>query len=520
MNRRTFFEVAEPVIGILTLALVVLTLMLAACSTSRPAETVPTDAPVQYREAVGAPAAVPAAGSAPAGASTHAAADSPTTAPAGGLADAASDAPAGQWRLARPDDAADRGQWWRVYGDSRLDALIASATQANTGLAVAVARVKQARATAGLADADRAFTVGAGIGPTRQGGFGTPDFTQWRSQLSFSYEVDLFGRLSDASRAGQLDADAQAAAYASVLLALQADVAQQYFALRSLDAELQVLDRTIALREEALLLTRHRYEAGDTSELDVAQARTELATTQAEAQSVRRRRAQHDHALAVLLGQAPAQFSLPQEPLAVAIVEVPPGLPSELLQRRPDIAQAQRTLAAASARIGAAKAAFFPSLVLTGSGGYASDQLKDLFKWSSRSWLLGPYLGTALNVPLLDGGRNKANLAFANAAYESEVASYRQSVLVGFQDVEDSLSALHTLDRQAQYQDEAVAAARLAAHLAQSRYRNGAASYFEVIDAQRSSLAAERAQSQILGQRAGASVSLIRALGGAWVVHS
>jgi multidrug efflux system outer membrane protein len=304
------------------------------------------------------------------------------------------------------------------------------------------------------------------------------------------------------------------------LLALQADVAQQYFELRSLDSELAVVQRTAALREEALQLTRHRFEAGDTSELDVAQARTELANTQAEAQSLRRTRELHDHALAVLLGKAPAQFTLEAGPLRTSAVEVPVGLPSELLQRRPDIAQAQRSMAAASARIGAAKAAFFPSLVLTGSGGYASDQLKDLFKWSSRSWLLGPYLGTALNIPLLDGGRNKANLAYANAGYEADVANYRQRVLAGFQDVEDSLSALHTLERQAQYQDEAVAAASLATRLAQSRYRNGAASYLEVIDAQRSSLAAERAQSQILGLRASASVGLIRALGGGWASSS
>jgi multidrug efflux system outer membrane protein len=478
MTRRQFFDLAEPILAVAAFGVVLLVLVLAGCSTSQPPETVPLDSPAQFREATAA-------------AESH-------------------------WLPAQPADASDRGAWWSIYGDKELDSLIAVATRANPGLAVAVARVKQARATAGLADADRGLQVAAGVGPTRQGGFGTADFTQWRSQLSFSYELDLFGRLSDASRAARLDADAQAAAYRSVLLALQADVAQQYFELRSLDSELLVVERTVALREEALRLTRHRYEAGDTSELDVAQARTELATTHAEAQSLRRTRELHDHALAVLLGKAPAQFTLQAGPLRTSAVEVPAGLPSALLERRPDIAQAQRTMAAASARIGSAKAAFFPSVVLTGSGGYASDQLKDLFKWSSRSWLLGPYLGTALNVPLLDGGRNRANLAYANAGYEADVASYRQRVLAGFQDVEDSLSALHTLERQAMYQDEAVAAANLATRLAQSRYRNGAASYLEVIDAERSSLAAERAQSQILGLRASASVGLIRALGGGW----
>jgi multidrug efflux system outer membrane protein len=223
-----------------------------------------------------------------------------------------------------------------------------------------------------------------------------------------------------------------------------------------------------------------------------------------------------DHALAVLLGKAPAEFTLPAGPLQAPAISIPPGLPSELLQRRPDIAQAQRQMAAGSARIGAAKAAFFPSLTLTGTAGYASDELHNLFRWSSRSWLLGPLFGTALNVPLLDGGRNRANLAFANAGYEALVSSYRQQVLVGFQDVEDSLSSLRTLDQQIQFENEAVRSANLATRLAESRYRNGSASYLEVIDAERSSLAAERAQTQILGQRATASVGLIRALGGGW----
>jgi multidrug efflux system outer membrane protein len=197
-------------------------------------------------------------------------------------------------------------------------------------------------------------------------------------------------------------------------------------------------------------------------------------------------------------------------------VTVPAGLPSDLLERRPDIAKAQRELAAASERIGVAKAAFFPSLTLTGTGGFASSTLGDLFNWSSRSWLLGPLVGTALTMPLLDGGRNKANLARADANYEGLVANYRQQVLVGFQDVEDNLSALRTLDKQIVFEDRAVKSAALAAKLADSRYRNGSTSYFESIDAQRSSLAAQRSMSRSLGQRAVASVGLIRALGGGW----
>jgi multidrug efflux system outer membrane protein len=475
---KRIFDIIEPAMGILLFMMVLAVMVLASCSSAVPPAQVGVDVPARYREA--------AAGE------------------------------AGSWLPARPADGADRGAWWTAYGDAGLDALETQAQAANPGLAIALARVQQARAEAGLADADRGLQVGAGLGPTRQGGFGAPDATQWRAQLSFSYEVDMFGRLSDLSRAAQLDASAQEAAYRSVLLALQADVAQQYFAIRSLDAELDVLQRTTGLREAALGLARHRFEAGDTSELDVAQARTELANTQAETAAVERSRALRDHALATLLGKAPSQYSLPAAPLVAATLSVPPGLPSGLLQRRPDIAQAQRRLAAASARVGAAQTAFFPSLVLTGSGGYASDQLKDLFRWSSRSWLLGPYLGTALNVPLLDGGRNKAALAQARDAYEEMVARYREQVLVGFQDVEDSLGTLRTLDRQMQFENEAVASAELATRLAESRYRNGSASYLEVIDAERSSLAAQRAQRQIIGQRAVGSVGLIRALGGGW----
>jgi multidrug efflux system outer membrane protein len=421
----------------------------------------------------------------------------------------------GAWQLAHPADQTDRGAWWTAFNDPALSDLIVKATQSSPTLDLALSRVKQARAAAGLADADRAFQLSTGIGPTRQA-TATTSSTQWRAQFNVSYEVDLFGRLSGASRAAALDVQAQEAAYRSVLLALQADVAQQYFAIRSLDSELDVLRQTVTLREEAQRLAQHRYDFGDTSELDLAQARTELSVTQSEQESVQRSRDQRDHALAILMGKAPAQFTLPPQPLQYVAVNVPAGLPSELLERRPDIAQAQRQLAAASERVGVAKAAFFPSLVLTGTGGYASDSLSNLFNWSSRSWLLGPLIGTALTIPLLDGGRNKANLASADAGYEGLIANYRQQVLIGFQDVEDNLSALRTLDRQIGFQDSAVKSAALAAQLADTRYRNGSTSYLEVIDAQRSSLSVQRSRSQSIGQRAAASVGLIRALGGGW----
>lgn len=461
----------------LNLTLLATALLLAGCSTTKPPEHVDIQMPTQYRESVSLD---------------------------------------GAWQVAKPADNVDRGRWWTVFNEPELSDLIDSATDNSPNLAIALARVKDARANAGVVDSARKFQLNGGFGPTRQRDNNTQLNTQWRAQVNASYEVDLIGRLSDQSRAAGLDAQAQEAAYRSVLLALQADVAQQFYIIRALDSELDILQKTIALRTDELRLVQHRYDVGDTSELDLAKARTELSLVQSEAASVQRNRAQQDHALAILLGKAPADFTLPPAPLHATTVMVPAGLPSDLLERRPDIAQAQRQLAAASARIGAAKAAFFPKLVLTGTAGYQSNQLEDLFKWSSRSWLLGPLVGTALTLPIFDGGFNKANLARADANYEMQVANYRQQVLVGFQEVENNLSALSTLDKQISFQNDAIGSAKVAERLANSRYKHGSASYFEVIDAQRTSLSVERSQIQITGERAVASVDLIRALGGGW----
>jgi multidrug efflux system outer membrane protein len=452
--------------------------LLAGCVMTAPPETVTTDVPAQYRETL---------------------------------------ALDGAWHIANSPDSIAPGAWWSAYNDTRISQLIEQATQSNLTLAMAVARLNAARATAGLADADRAVQLGAGIGPTRQGTAGSAA-AAWRAQFNVAYEVDLFGRLSGTSRAARLDLEAQQADYRSVLLVMQADVAQQYFSIRSLDTELDVLRHTVVLRQGALRLAGQRLTLGDSSELEMAEAQTELSVAQAEWESVRRSRDQRDHALAILLGLAPAQFSLPVMPLDPVSLNIPAGLPSDLLERRPDIARAQRQLAAANARIGVAKAAFFPSLTLTGAAGYQSDSLGGLFNWSSRSWLLGPLVGTALTMPLFDGGRNRANLAAADVGYQSLVASYRQQVLISFQEVEDNLSALRTLDRQIAHESRAADSAQQAARLADARYRNGAASYLESIDALRSSLSLQRARSRSIGQRAVASVGLIKALGGGWNV--
>lgn len=466
----------------------VLSLSLAACSLAPPLEQPVLDVPAQYKEL----------------------------------------APAerGTWKVGEPAEAVPRGEWWRVFGDPVLDQLEAEATTANQNLKAAAARVAQARALVGVANSERVPRIDAGFGPTRsrpsavsqglpQGG-DVPATTVWRGVLTASYEVDLFGRVSDSINAARSDLAASEATFRSVLLALQADVAQTYFALRAADDELQLLRDTVTLREESVRLLARRYELGDISELDLARARTELSVARSDALAVERTRAQLEHGLAVLLGRPPAAFALAPVPLAASVPSIPAGLPSSLLERRPDIAAAQRTMAAANARIGVAKSAFFPLLRLTAQGGFESVELGDLFRWSSRTWMLGPLIGTVLTLPLVDGGRNQANLDRSYAVLEESVADYRQRVLAAFTEVEDNLVALRTLAGQAEATHDSVASATRAYKIADSRYKAGATGYLDVIDAQRSLLSVQRLDTQIRGTRATSTVALIRALGGGW----
>jgi multidrug efflux system outer membrane protein len=328
--------------------------------------------------------------------------------------------------------------------------------------------------------------------------------------------VDLFGRVSDSVAAAKANTEQSEALFRSVQLALQADVAQNYFQLRELDGELDVYTQTVDLREQTLNLVLRRFNEGDISELDVARAKTELATARSDAMSVERQRAVSEHSLAVLLGKSPAQFSMAAYPLTPVDIKIPPGLPSSLLERRPDIAAAERAMAAANARIGVAKSAYFPSLNLTAAGGFESATLGDLFHWSSRAFLLGPLTGTELVLPLLDGGRRKGNLANARATYEENVATYRQQVLVAFKEVEDNLSDLRILEDQTKTQADAVSASSRAASLSKTQYTEGAAQYLDVIDAQRTVLQSQRAAVQLTGVQAVATVNLIRSLGGGW----
>jgi len=432
----------------------------------------------------------------------------------------------GTWKAAQPSEDVARGEWWKVFQDPKLNDLEQQALDANQNLKAATARVKEARAMNQAARAGLFPSLDAGFGPTRErvsasslfepDGTNVPQQTFWRAQASASYEVDLFGRVASTVDAATADTQRSAALYRSVLLALQADVAQNYFALRELDAEAEVFAQAVQLREQALKLVKRRYAEGEITDLDVSRAQAELASTQSDAMTVQRLRATSEHSLAVLLGKAPAEFSMTADPLKPVDLRIPAGLPSSLLERRPDIAAAERSMAAANSRIGVAKAAFFPSLNLTGTGGFESATLGELFKWSSRAFLLGPLAGTALNIPIFDGGRRKGNLANARAVYEEDVAAYRQQVLVAFREVEDNLSDVRILEAQTKTENEAVEASQHAADLSRAQYNEGAINYLDVIDAERTVLQARRAAIQLQGVQAASTVNLIRALGGGW----
>ncbi|MCA8257340.1 multidrug efflux transporter outer membrane subunit OpcM [Burkholderia sp. AU31624] len=433
---------------------------------------------------------------------------------------------AGTWKTAEPADGAHRGEWWKVFGDPVLDSLETQALAANQNLKAAAARVEEARAATRSARSQWFPQVGAGFGPTREGlssasqfqpqGTGPTNATLWRAQGTVSYEADLFGRVGrnvEASRADQAQSEAL---FRSVRLALQADVAQNYFELRQLDSDQDLYRRTVELREQALKLVQRRFNEGDISELDVSRAKNELATAQADAVGVARRRAASEHALAILLGKAPADFAFKETPIVPVAVKVPPGLPSALLERRPDVSAAERAMAAANARIGLAKSAYFPKLDITGAFGYEASTLGNLFLWSSRTFLLGPFAGTALTLPLFDGGRRAAGVQQARAQYDEQVANYRQQVLVAFREVEDNLADLRLLDDQIRAQDAAVNASRRAATLSRTQYQEGEVAYLDVIDSERSVLQSQLQSNQLTGAQAVSTVNLIRALGGGW----
>lgn len=433
---------------------------------------------------------------------------------------------AGVWQTANPADQTLRGEWWTIFGDDTLNALEHEAQQTNQNLRAAAARLKQARALLGDARSALFPSLDAGFGPSHQrqspASQGQRDdassdaSTLWRAQASVAYEADLFGRVASTVDAATASAQQSESLYRSVLLALQADVAQAYFQVRGLDSELRLYRQTVALRGETLQLVQRRYDAGDISELDVARARSELESAQADTLGFERRRANAEHALAILLGKAPSEFTLPEQPLTRIIINIPAGLPSTLLERRPDIAAAERAMAAANARIGAAQAAFFPRLSITGSAGFESSELGNLFEWSTRTFLLGPLVGAALSLPIFDGGRRQADVDRARAVYEEDVALYRQTVLTAFREVEDNLANLRLLSGQMSAQDAALQASRRAARISHTQYNEGSISYLNVIEADRTVLAQQRVSVQLDEEQARSAVNLIRALGGGW----
>jgi multidrug efflux system outer membrane protein len=440
--------------------------------------------------------------------------------------EAESSAEAGNWKKAESLEKEDRGLWWKIFGDTQLNDLEKQAIDANQELKAAAARVDQARDLARVntdsllpdldigANALRSKPASAQLAAFGQPAVPLKPYNLYSAEGTLSYEVDLFGKVRDNYKAFSLDADAQAAAYNSALLALQADVAQNYFTIRSLDAERALMRDTIKLREEATRIMQHRFDVGDVGEQDLTRTKSELAGTQAELLELDRSRAKLEHALAVLLGKMPSDFTLAEAPLDALPPEIPAGLPSSLLERRPDISASLALMEAANARIGVARTAFFPSLILTATGGYESTKLSDLFRWPNRTWSLGQLAGNALTMPIFDSGRNLANLDEAHAAYDESVANYRQSVLVAFKDVEDNLVDQRLLAEQTKKANDAAWASQRTTDLTQKRYDGGDVDFFEVINAQRDSLAAGRAAVQTKGQRLIATVTLIRALGG------
>lgn len=430
----------------------------------------------------------------------------------------------GAWKEGRPLDNLPKGNWWEVFGDAGLNQLESEALRANQGLQATVARVEQARSTARVARGELFPSLNFDpslrrerFSPNQIPSFGGITVSTYRVPLDLSYEIDLWGRVRRGFESARADAQASLAAFHNFLITLEADVAQNYFALRALDAEIATVRGTVDLRKEQVRLVRSRFEGGIGNELDIARSETELASTEAEAASLARRRNELETALAILAGANPSVFRLP--PLEDANTRwnpqppiVPAGLPADLLERRPDVAEAERELASANARIGVAKAAFFPVLTLTGSGGFVSADVDSLFKWDGRAWSIGP----SLSLPIFAGGRNRANYKRSQAVYEEAIARYRQQVLVAFGEVENSLSSIRHLIEQAAAQQRAVANARRSADLATDRYRAGIVSYLEVVDASREALTAERANAQLAGQRLIAAVQLVKALGGGW----
>ncbi len=425
----------------------------------------------------------------------------------------------GPWKQATPSDALARGDWWTLFSDSQLNELQNQASANNQDLRAAVARVDQARAITRVAKSEFYPHVDGSAGGSILRTSSNSDLvipgvesSDVTASLGLSYEVDIWGRVRRSVEASTANFQASVADYEVVRLALHSELAQNYFSLRALDAEIGILNRAIDLRQQELDLIQTRFKAGSSTDLDVARAETALADARADLADVRGNRAAMEHALAVLVGKTVESFKMEPNPLASTPPPIPTGVPSELLERRPDVAEAERRMAGANAEVGIATAAFYPVVRLTGTAGFESVDLGSLFNWPSRMWSVGP----SLTVPLFEGGRNVANLDRSKARYDEMVAQYRQQVLTAFREVEDNLSTLRHLADRAESQQVSVSSSQRAYSLSDLLYRTGSSNYLDVIDAQRTALESERAAIQTLGRRYTASVRLVRALGGGW----
>jgi multidrug efflux system outer membrane protein len=427
------------------------------------------------------------------------------------------------WKKAAPQAEVPRGPWWEVFGDPELNRLEAEAASANQDIKVAAARFAQARASADVARSGLFPRIGAAFSGLRQqdssnrplsstGEAAGKGFTYDNLTVSFdaSYEVDLWGRVRRQIESARASEEAGAADLEGVKLSIAAEVAGDYFTLRSAEAETKALQANIEAYRTALKLTQNRRAAGLSSDLDVAQAETVLRSAGAQLPALERTRLQFEHALAVLAGQPAPLFHLEEAPLSEVPVAIAPGVPSTLLERRPDISAAERRMAAANAAIGVAKSAFFPVLRLSGVAGFQSIELGTLLSAPSQFWAVG----ASLALPLFQGGQRRAGVRSAKARYEETVATYRQTVLRAFAEVEDNLAAQRLLDEQYELEVAAFLSAKRQLALAENRYRGGLVSYLQVSSAQSAALEHERTVARLRGQRFVAAVALIKSLGG------
>jgi NodT family efflux transporter outer membrane factor (OMF) lipoprotein len=430
----------------------------------------------------------------------------------------------GPWQTAAPKDAIPKGTWWQIFHDSELDRLEQDLLQANQSLVAAQQRLSQARSLARVASSAYFPQLNAdpsgqrerlsGNRPVAGSQIATSTVTQNDFTLPFSasYEVDLFGRVRRNLEAANASLQASAADLENVRLVLTAELAADYFNLRELDREAGVVRQSVEIQQKGLDLVNQRHSGGVASGLEVAQQAALLDSTAAQLSLVEQQRAQYEHAIAVLVGKPASTFALAAAPFDATPPTIPTGVPSEILERRPDVATSERQMAFENAQVGLATAAFYPHITLSGSGGWESRDIATLVNAPSAFWSIG---GDLLQ-PVFNGGRNRANLAGARAAYDESVANYRQSVLVAFQQVEDGLSGLALLNQAAKTQQTAVEDSRRALDIANSRYVGGLTTYLDVITAQTTLLNNERLATQLLGQQMVTSVYLVKALGGGW----